>query len=167
MCVQRLHWEPCESPAGMSISLADQGVHRGWGTWLRSHEWLVLRTRARNSQFKALTWAAVLPTGKVCIQRLRLEVSFMGILEGAKGLISALWGVHPPGRTCSMDSALPTWNLPGALESRWGGSIMFSRTSAGHHGVEQTQSTKPQWNQNLVDGRVKASKNLGHHKYQK
>lgn len=58
----------------------------------------------------------------------------MGIREGAKGLISARWGVYPPGRTCSMDSALPTWNLPGALESRCGGSIMFSRTSASYRG---------------------------------
>lgn len=59
-----------------------------------------------------------LPTGKVCIQRLLLDVSFMGMRDGANGLISALWGVYPPGRMCSMDSALPTWNLPGALESR-------------------------------------------------
>lgn len=75
-----------------------------------------------------------LPTGKVCIQRLLLDVSFMGIREGAKGLISARWGVYPPGRTCSMDSALPTWNRPGALESRCGGSSVFSRTSARYHG---------------------------------
>lgn len=118
----------------------NQEGHRSWSTWLKSQGWLVLRTRARNPQAKALTWAAILPTGKVCIQRLLLEVSFMGILEGAKGLISALWGVYPPGRTWSMDSALPTWNLPGALESLCGGSIMFSRTSAGRHGVEQTQN---------------------------
>lgn len=58
----------------------------------------------------------------------------MGIREGAKGLISARWGVYPPGRTCSMDSALPTWNLPGALESRCGGSSMFSSTSVSYCG---------------------------------
>lgn len=33
------------------------------------------------------------PTGKVCIQRRRLEVSFMGMREGANGLMRALWGV--------------------------------------------------------------------------
>lgn len=63
-----------------------------------------------------------------------MDVSFMGIREGAKGLISARWGVYPPGRTCSMDSALPTWNRPGALESRCGGSSVFSRTSARYQG---------------------------------
>lgn len=68
----------------------------------------------------------------------------MGIREGAKGLISARWGVYPPVRTCSMDSALPTWNLPGALESRCGGSIMFSMTSAGYGRVEaQRESIQP------------------------
>lgn len=52
----------------------------------------------------------------------------MGILEGVKGFMSALWGVYPPGRMCSVDSALPTVNLPGALESRWE-SIIFSNSS--------------------------------------
>lgn len=122
-----------KSPAGMSPHWWAQEVQ----TWRHlTHSWSVLRTRAQNSESKALSWAANLPTGKVCIQRLLLDVSFVGILEGAKGLISALWGVYPPGRTCSIDSALPTWNLPGALESRCGGSIMFSRTSAANHGVE-------------------------------
>lgn len=74
-----------------------------------------------------------LPTGKVCIQRLLLDVSFMGMRDGANGLISARWGVYPPGRMCSMDSALPTWNLPGALESRCWDSSMFSRTSRKHN----------------------------------
>lgn len=112
-------------------------------TWRHlTHSWSVLRTRDQNSESKALSWAASLPTGKVCIQRLLLDVSFIGILEGAKGLISALWGVYPPGRTCSIDSALPTWNLPGALESRCGGSIMFSRTSAANHGVEHKDKDK-------------------------
>lgn len=32
---------------------------------------------------------ANLPTGKVCIHRRLLDVSFMGMREGAKGLISA------------------------------------------------------------------------------
>lgn len=66
----------------------------------------------------------------------------MGIREGAKGLINARWGVYPPGRTCSMDSALPTWNLPGALESRCGGSTMFSRTSVSYCRVSSQEKEK-------------------------
>lgn len=90
----------------------------------------------------AMVWKKLsnkdLPTGNVCIQRLLLDVSFMGMREGAKGFINARCGVYPPGRMCSMDSALPTWNLPGALESRCWDSSIFSRTSA-------TQSSKLTW----------------------
>lgn len=75
--------------------------------------------------------------------------------------------MYPPGRTCSIDSALPTWNLPGALESRCGGSIMFSRTSAANHGVESKDKAQihSEIRVKKTDG-VKTSKNLGRHNYQ-
>ena len=64
----------------------------------------------------------------------------MGMREGAKGLMSARCGVYPPGRTCSVDSALPTVNRPGALHSRWDSSI-FSRISDIHTRITAVQVT--------------------------
>lgn len=94
---------------------------------------LVLMLGQGKSNSNLTCYETDLPTGKVCIQRLLLDVSFMGMRDGANGFISARWGVYPPGRMCSMDSALPTWNLPGALESRCWDSSMFSRTSRKHN----------------------------------
>lgn len=99
--------------------------------------------QAQSHSRQAVLWGSS-PTGKVCIQRRRLDVSFMGMRDGAKGLMRARCGAYPPGRMCSRDSALPTWNRPGALESRCWDSSMFSRKSAKKHNRASVRSCRRQ-----------------------